>query len=319
MTESLKTLHVTPNKSNNIFDPARLPWDISLYGVVSLLVMLEFAAHDYLEISHRFGLLLGMVKRQNPDPNVLGESLTILWDQTIRLGLVVTKEHLICLMEDLAKENPTSVKFTRHNDLVDISIRGAKLDATKMSSHIETLYRTLRAELASNLLRAIPKEKASFLDPKWLTDTILFQKFPDTVDEFQRAGRCFAYGENTACIFHLMRIIDFCLKKVADSLPGVSYDARSWKGIGDNIKRKMEQKYQEKSDDWKKKEPFYAEILTDIQAISRGYRNPALHELEKKYDEREARYMLTVIERFAQHVAEKLSHPPPPATEPADP
>jgi hypothetical protein len=32
----------------------------------------------------------------------------------------------------------------------------------------------------------------------------------------------------------------------------------------------------------------------------------ALHELEKKYDEREAIYMLIVIESFALHVAEKV-------------
>ncbi len=86
-----------------------------------------------------------------------------------------------------------------------------------------------------------------------------------------------------------------------------------------NRRKRIEQKYQTKTDDWKKKEPFYAEILTGIQAIGRGHRNPALHELEKKYDDREGRYMLTVIERFAQHVTEKLSPPPPPATEPAGP
>jgi hypothetical protein len=52
--------------------------------------------------------------------------------------------------------------------------------------------------------------------------------------------------------------------------------------------------------------PFFGEILTDIQAIGRGHRNPVLHELEKKYDEREAQYMLTVIEGFAIRVAGKL-------------
>jgi hypothetical protein len=68
----------------------------------------------------------------------------------------------------------------------------------------------------------------------------------------------------------------------------------------------MEKKYQIKTDDWKKNEPFYAEILTDLQAIGIGHRNPTLHELEKKYEEREAEYMLTVIKDFARRVAEKL-------------
>jgi hypothetical protein len=163
-------------------------------------------------------------------------------------------------------------------------------------------------ELSGHESRLTPqaaKEKARYCDPNWLADSILANKYVETVDEFQKAGRCFAYGENTACIFHLMRVTDFYFRRVADSL-NLSYDSRNWQGIGDKITRSMEQKYQNKSDDWRKAEPFYAAILTDIQAIGRGHRNPALHELERTYDEREARYMLTVIEGFATHVAEKL-------------
>ena len=102
-----------------------------------------------------------------------------------------------------------------------------------------------------------------------------------------------------------MRVTEFYLKKVADSLQ-VPFHANNWCEIGKHITKEMEKKHQVKTDAWKLSEPFYAAILTDIQAISRGHRNPALHELEKKYDEREASYMLTVIEEFALHVASKL-------------
>ena len=102
-----------------------------------------------------------------------------------------------------------------------------------------------------------------------------------------------------------MRVTDFCFRKVADSL-NLSYESRNWQGIGDKITKTMEQRYTDKTNDWRKAEPFYAAILTDIQAIGRGHRNPVLHELERTYDEREARYMLAVIEGFANHVAEKL-------------
>jgi hypothetical protein len=261
--------------------------------------MLEFAAGDYLEICHRFGLLMGTGK--TPDPNVVRHLWTGLLKETVRLDLPVTREHIVCLFEDLVKQNPTKVKF----DSEGFEISGAELGSDRIQHHVEAIYKTLKAELGSFLLRAIPKEKSKYCNPRWLTDTPAFEKFPDTVDEFQRAGRCFAYGENTACIFHLMRLADFYLRKVADSL-NVSYEARNWHGIGDKIRVEMEKKHQTKTDDWKKKEPFYAEILTDIQAIGRGHRNPVLHELERKYDEREALYMLTVVEGFAIHVAQKL-------------
>src|ERR1700693_4989651 len=50
--------------------------------------------------------------------------------------------------------------------------------------------------------------------------------------------------------------------------------------------------------DWKKLERLYAEILTHIQVVVRGNRNPALHGLEKKYDERDAHHMLTMVEEI---------------------
>ena len=71
----------------------------------------------------------------------------------------------------------------------------------------------------------------------------------------------------------------------------------------EQLQKNMEAKYSAKSADWKIAEPMYAGILTDIQAISRGHRNPVLHELEKQYDETEAHYMLVATEAFLLHLA----------------
>ena len=268
--------------------------------MVSLLAMLEFYARRYLDIVHRFGLLLGAGKPCDPD--VIRDVWTDLMQEAVRLDLPVTKEHLNCLTLELFDNNPESFKF-KGDGTFDIT--GASLANDRSRHHAEAIYQTLRAELGSLQLRAIPREKSRYCDPKWLADGILANKYPDTVDEFQRAGRCFAYGENTACLFHLMRVTEFYLKKVADSLQ-VPFHANTWCEIAKHITKEMEKKHQVKTDDWKASEPFYAAILTDIQAISRGHRNPALHDLEKKYDEREASYMLTVIEEFALHVASKI-------------
>lgn len=99
-----------------------------------------------------------------------------------------------------------------------------------------------------------------------------------------------------------MRIAEFCFIKVAHSL-GTRFNPNTWSSIGEHISSKMDQKYQSKSDEWKASEPFYAGILTDIQAISRKHRNPCLHSLKREYGDGEALYMLTVIEELARHVA----------------
>ncbi len=268
------------------------PWENCRYGVVSLLEMLDFSARDYLELTHTMSTLsAGFGPYQMPPDKEVAKMLSTLMKECQRLSLVCTLGHLQEMGRELgqSKEGKTP--------------QGALRD--RMRHHFETVYSTLKIELDSIKIRAVPKDKNHFCDPKWLLDTPLYGKFPDSVDEFQRGGRCYAFGENTACVFHLMRVTDFFPRKVAESL-GADYDARNWHGIGKKIEDKMAEKYHTKTDDWKSKEPFYAEILTDISAIGRGHRNPALHELEKKYDEGEALYMLTVIEGFARHVSSKL-------------
>jgi hypothetical protein len=174
--------------------------------------------------------------------------------------------------------------------------------SASLAAHVKQLQARVYEELDSLICFCIPQEKVHYWNPTWLLDTPIYDNFRSAWEEFQRAGHCYAFGENTACVFHLMRIVDFGLRQVAKRL-GIEYDARNWSGIGKKIQHKMEQKYDTKTDDWKKSEPMYAEILTDIQAISRGHRNPVLHELEKKYEERDAQHMLNVVEGFMLHLA----------------
>jgi hypothetical protein len=275
------------------------------HRVVSLLEMLEFAAADFVEVAHNLGLILG--ERQKPIAEQKAaplDTLAKVIPACSNLGLKVTSEQIGSLLVEITKASPAGT--VKVNPGGQFQIRGARLSLSRYVYYAEAIYSTMRAELGTRTFKAISVEKLLFCDPKWLTDGILYDKYPDTVDEFQKAGRCFAYGENTACIFHLMRVTDFYLRKVAGSLD-LSYDGRNWHGMADKITKTMEQKHHTKSDEWKQAEPFYAEVLTDIQAISRAHRNPVLHELEKTYDEREARNLLTVIEGFANHVASNLS------------
>jgi len=280
-------------------------------GVVSLLDMLEFAARDFLDLSHNVGMMLGALQRLNRQPGdlgqSLGQSLSGLPEKCKRLNLPVTAQFMgEWMVEAFAgmtdQEKAESLALLRTTGEVHVK---TNFSAERMVQHVETIYRSLRIELSSLLLRVIPREKAKYCNEQWLQDSPGLARYPDTIEEFQRAGRCYAYGENTACVFHLMRVAEFYLTKVAQSLQA-DFDPLNWSAIGKLINKNMEQKYQTKTDDWKSKEPFYAEILMDIQALSRAHRHPALHDLEKKYEEREAGRLLSIIEGFAAHVAENL-------------
>src|SRR5580704_9297226 len=189
---------------NNILDSVRPPWEAATLGVVSLMTMLEFAARRYVELSHQLGLLLGTHCKRTPGKD-FADSVGYLLSETKRLGLRTTQEHIYDWIRELMKENPGRVKL-QSDGLV--TIHDIELNSDRTCHHIETIYSAMGAELSVILFRAIPKEKNGFCDSEWLRNTVI-NKFPETVDEFQKAGRCFAYGENTACVFHLMRVADF--------------------------------------------------------------------------------------------------------------
>lgn len=252
-----------------------------MHGVVTLYDVLKYAAADFYKLSEDFRMFATL-------PHKSYER-----SQTQRLQGAITVLHEYCEKLDLPLSN------NQINAVVDAV---NSKDHDRINRALDELQKRVQEELKAKVCFCLPGHKVKYWHPLWLVDTPIYDKFRSAHAEMQRAGHCFAYGENTACVFHLMRVVDFGLRKVAESLH-ITYDARNWSGIATKIQEKMAQKHNTKTDEWKKSEPIYAEILTDIQAISRGHRNPVLHELEKKYDERDAEHMLNVVEGFMLHLA----------------
>ena len=259
----------------------KAPWNTALHGVVTLYDVLKYAAADFYKLSEDFRSF-AMVPHKSYDPS-----------QTQRLQGAITVLHEYCDKLDL----PLS-----QNQINAVVAAVNSMDNDRINRALDELQRRVQEELKAKVCFCLPGNKVKYWNLLWLVDTPIYDNFRSAHAEMQRAGHCFAYGENTACVFHLMRVVDFGLRKVAESLH-ITYDARNWMGIAKAIQKNMEQEYKTKTDDWKNSEPMYAEILTDIQAISRGHRNPVLHELEKKYDEREAEHMINVVEGFMLHLA----------------
>lgn len=170
-----------------------------------------------------------------------------------------------------------------------------------MKSLLEELQRRVYEELQERVCAVIDHDKARFTDPMWPQFLVNEHGHAALFNEFHRAGVCFAFGQNTACVFHLMRAADYGLKKVAQSL-GITNTSQGWNAVAEDIRKKMEQRHQLKSDAWRQSEPFYARILTDVQALGKAYRNDTVHDVSVNYNDRETRYMLTVVEEFIRHV-----------------
>jgi hypothetical protein len=57
---------------------------------------------------------------------------------------------------------------------------------------------------------------------------------------------------------------------------------------------------------WKKDEPFYREVLGDLQAIKIAWRNPTMH-IVRHYSAEEAEDVFRAVRTFMKRLAEKFS------------
>ncbi len=275
-------------------------------GVVSLLDMLNFAAHDFVEISYKFGIVLGESKRLlSQDPDILGNSFGQLLVHASHLGLDVTTQHLISLIEEMCKKNPENVKhFMETKELVF----SGPIDAERTLYHIESLYSTMLAELGSSVFKAVPKERKTYCDPRWLAETETPTKFPTSFTEFQRAGNCYAFGQPTACVFHSMRALEPCLNSLADHF-GISFSQENWQKVIQEIETKVrslgnQPKSQQKLED----EKFFGNATAQLYFIKNAWRNHVAHTRDSYSDDEALRVMQHTV-RFVESLCPKLSEP----------
>src|SRR5205085_2266401 len=110
---------------------------------------------------------------------------------------------------------------------------------------------------------------------------------------------------NTACVMHLMRVMEAGLKAVATALAIPDPAQANWQQIIDQINSQINQRRAAKSAGWLAVEPFFADVSAHLFAVKVAWRNPSMH-LEAKYDESEAKRMYNAIEGFMQHLAARL-------------
>jgi hypothetical protein len=131
----------------------------------------------------------------------------------------------------------------------------------------------------------------------------VFDRFPSAVPDSRNAGRCLALGQPTACMFHLMRVMERGLAAYAAKL-GIPY-ASSWEAYTRQLESQFKVEWAKKEKAWKKVEPFHKQILGDIIGIKTAWRNPTVH-IVSDYTEAEALRAYFAVAGFMNNLAKKV-------------
>lgn len=153
-----------------------------------------------------------------------------------------------------------------------------------------------------------PHRHKYFLDAKILFGEDVNRSFPSAIKDIEEAGKCFAFGRNTAMVFHLMRVMELGLRALGASLHDSTLDPRtnpSWNTILRRCMRELELPINDRSQDWKQDNEFFSTATANLRAVKDAWRNPTMH-IDRDYDEEEALDVLNAVKAFTRHLAVKL-------------
>jgi hypothetical protein len=173
---------------------------------------------------------------------------------------------------------------------------------------ITELGDAIRREMSGRMFIYIPPERARlYAQPKLFGDKVA-ANFPSAAFDIFEAGNSLAAARGTACVFHLMRVLEIGLAALGNVF-SVSLTHTNWGPAIEECEKKIRNMNQDPAwkslPDVKEQQEFYSQAISYIGIAKDAWRNYTAH-ARGKYTEEEADLMLRNIRVFMQRLADKL-------------
>lgn len=167
----------------------------------------------------------------------------------------------------------------------------------------------IQDELSLYLFLQMPSSKLAFYtEPRNQFGVKVLDKFPVVVADVESAGKCFATGNYTASVFHLMRVMECGLRALGGSLndESLSPDRNpNWETILRKCTDELNKPASKRSDEWRLHEHFYSTATANLRAVKDAWRNPTMH-IDQVYDEDQSLAVWNAVKAFMRHLSERL-------------
>jgi hypothetical protein len=161
--------------------------------------------------------------------------------------------------------------------------------------HFGQLENTIKWEMEDKLFMFVPPGRASFYDQGELFGREVNSKFPAIQFDVVEAGNCYASGRSTACVFHLMRIMETGVQQFGTKLGVVLATEKNWHNILEEINKAI--KVLPKS-------PATVEMSqasANLYAVKLAWRNEVMHPKDT-YTMEEADNLIRQVKIFMQQL-----------------
>jgi hypothetical protein len=238
-----------------------------------------------------------------------------------------------------------SKKFTDHLEAVRLMCESLRLSsASKQVLHIFTvvvdrvtpghviaqdlveLRRRIREDLEDHVYFCVPERAAprcfrqddygfyQFKVASELMDAKIVERFPSASDDIEAAYRCFVFDCYPASMFHLMRVVEIGVLKLA-KVADVKDPSPSWGAVLQKVEKLvLRTKYEDIPVEVQPHRKMLESVLPQMQAIQRAWRNKFAHvedkiiPAESAMSEAVAAEIFVAVEAFMRQLA--LDLPP---------
>jgi hypothetical protein len=176
-----------------------------------------------------------------------------------------------------------------------------------ISGRLDALAERIRDELdLMYFLHLSPSQAEQFNTDRAPFGDEVEAKFASANDDIYEALKCLSLERSTACVLHLMRVLEIGLFALAKAV-GVPKQ-NDWGKYIEKIRKELDTKT-ETSRARSPDEQFYAEAAANFDRLRRAFRNPTMHP-EKTYTEERAEDIWLATKSFMNHLATRLCEEP---------
>lgn len=127
-----------------------------------------------------------------------------------------------------------------------------------------------------------------------------WEKFKNARDDLEHAGNCLALGEGTACVMHLMRMMEIVIRDMGNRL-GMTFNLKdTWGGVLRDLDKKIEDMAAATIEEQQKKHQW-SECRNYLWHVKRAHRDDSMHGT-RSYSPKEAKQVLAAMKDFALYL-----------------
>jgi hypothetical protein len=156
--------------------------------------------------------------------------------------------------------------------------------------------RLITWEMEDRLFMFVPPERAECFDKPELLSQSVLAKFPALQFDIVEAGNCYASGRGTACVFHLMRIMETGVQEFGKKLNVSLVNEKNWQNILDEINKAIKALPKGPS------ATEMSQVSANLYAVKLAWRNEVMHPKDT-YTLEEADSLIRQVRIFMQQLA----------------